>query len=878
MKRSCFLTLFIALVLAVSAQTQQGIVKTKGRMVNGKHVAGQGLSAATVTILEHGAVLTKTNGSFSFPVTSKTFMVKSVKKQGYQLVDAEVLTKPYQYSSNPVCLVMERPEQQLEDLLLAQEKVNQGLKRLYQESMAENRRLREENRISEEEYQKNLNRIISEQKNREKLIKDMSERYAKVDYDQLDEFSRRVNDYILNGELMKADSMLKTKGDMTARAATIQREWQMLNVEKGELSKRQKNVDEVRSQLQAQMNELAADCYSKSEIFKMQFMTDSAMFYLKQRAELDTMNTAWMYEYAYYCYDYHYYTEAIGCLKRILAIHPEEPQPDTRNLLGVICHVIGRYEESITYFENVLEYRRKQYAEDATQASRLATALMNLGNAYKAVRKVKDAEQMYQESVGLKRKLAKDIESEFDLATTLHNQGDLFVNNNRYAEAEACFSEAAGIYRRCISNAPQNHDYEHHLAHLLRVFGALYNETQRLPQAFQMVQESVSIYQRLAKENPQKYELPLSWSLSVMSVLYKESRRMEDYEKAYLQILNIRRHYAKEDPALFGASLVAVLDTLATYYMDSGRMEQHDTILMEKVQMCRYLIQQNPQRYEPILAWDLRALAMHQWGTHSVEGMAMCREAVEIYERLARSHPQAFEFYLADILSTYGDYCSEFNLNNDGEDAYLQSIHLFRNQEKDYPQIAIPSKAISMYSLGLLYYNTSQWAKSLDVFKQVSDIYRELTAQNSEKFRGDLMSSFMMIARVFEQQKDYDQCVAYCLEALTIAKSANDSACQAKAYVGLSFYSLFQRNFEAAENYARMGLQADSSQTMLYTNLAPALLLQGRTDEAIAIYRQAAAEHKTDMLSDFDLMEKEGVIPLELKPVVEKVKRILEES
>ena len=47
MKR--YLFLFVALVIGVltSAQTQQGYVKTKGRMVNGKLVPGQGLKGAT---------------------------------------------------------------------------------------------------------------------------------------------------------------------------------------------------------------------------------------------------------------------------------------------------------------------------------------------------------------------------------------------------------------------------------------------------------------------------------------------------------------------------------------------------------------------------------------------------------------------------------------------------------------------------------------------------------------------------------------------------------------------------------------------------------------------------------------------------------------
>lgn len=50
------------------AQTQQGVVKTRGKMVNGKLVSGVGLSGATVTIQGRSAVLSQGSGAFSFPV------------------------------------------------------------------------------------------------------------------------------------------------------------------------------------------------------------------------------------------------------------------------------------------------------------------------------------------------------------------------------------------------------------------------------------------------------------------------------------------------------------------------------------------------------------------------------------------------------------------------------------------------------------------------------------------------------------------------------------------------------------------------------------------------------------------------------------------
>ena len=69
-------------------QTQNGVVKTRGRMVGGKLVPGSLLDGTTVQVEDRQAILSK-DGRFSFPVKDGKFTLKSVTKQGYKLVDAD---------------------------------------------------------------------------------------------------------------------------------------------------------------------------------------------------------------------------------------------------------------------------------------------------------------------------------------------------------------------------------------------------------------------------------------------------------------------------------------------------------------------------------------------------------------------------------------------------------------------------------------------------------------------------------------------------------------------------------------------------------------------------------------------------------------------
>ena len=50
MKKFFLLSAIMAAGIMLSAQSQQGYVKTKGRMVDGEYVPGQGLKGATVSI------------------------------------------------------------------------------------------------------------------------------------------------------------------------------------------------------------------------------------------------------------------------------------------------------------------------------------------------------------------------------------------------------------------------------------------------------------------------------------------------------------------------------------------------------------------------------------------------------------------------------------------------------------------------------------------------------------------------------------------------------------------------------------------------------------------------------------------------------------
>ena len=182
MKRSFLL--FVAMIIGImlSAQTQQGYVKTKGRLANnGSVIAGTRIPNATIQVKDRTPVISQNNGTFSFPIPANKFYLQNVQKQGYVLTDPDVLSKEYTYSTNDLVLVMETPTDQWQDKYNAEKAMRQQLQKRVDDQRLALENLKEEQRISDEDYRARLQRIFELYDENDKLVNEMAEAYARID-------------------------------------------------------------------------------------------------------------------------------------------------------------------------------------------------------------------------------------------------------------------------------------------------------------------------------------------------------------------------------------------------------------------------------------------------------------------------------------------------------------------------------------------------------------------------------------------------------------------------------------------------------------------------------------------------------------------------
>jgi len=101
----------------------------------------------------------------------------------------------------------------------------------------------------------------------------------------------------------------------------------------------------------------------------------------------------------------------------------------------------------------------------------------------------------------------------------------------------------------------------------------------------------------------------------------------------------------------------------------------------------------------------------------------------------------------------------------------------------------------------------------------------------------------------------------------------------AESYGFLAWVSLFAQQFPEAEAAATKGLQLDSKQDWIYTNLALGYLYQGKMKEARKLYKQLKDKpyqkgtFKDVFLEDLDLLEAEGITCEGVKDIRALLKR-----
>ena len=389
----------------------------------------------------------------------------------------------------------------------------------------------------------------------------------------------------------------------------------------------------------------------------------------------------------------------------------------------------------------------------------------------------------------------------------------------------------------------------------------------------------------LSNTNSQVYEPDLAASYNNLGELYRITQRFNEAEQMYKAALEIRNRLAGTNPQAYEPDLAQSYNNLAILYNYAQRFNEAEQMNKDALEIYKRLANANPQAYEPYLAISYNNLANLYYSTQRFnEAEQMYKVALEIRKRLAYANPQAYEHYLAASYNDLAVLYSNIQRFNEAEQMYKVALEIQKRLAYVYPQVYEPNLAMSYNNLAVLYCNTQRFNEAEQMHKTALEIRKRLADANPQAHKLDLAKSYIGLALLYNNTQRFNETEQMYKAALEIFKrlaNANPKTYEpylTDCYVNLSYVSILTKQFTLAETYSKEALEVDSTKHIVYSNLAAALLFQGKYQEAEKIYRQYNSELKEGFLSDFEEFAKAGVIPKNREEDVENIKKILEED
>lgn len=525
------LVALLAIVTSYSAYSavQQGYSKTPGRLgENGVLIPGKRLPNVVVSGKGLTRVISGSDGSFSISFKGSNFVLSDVTKSGYALVDREQL-RQYSYSKDKLVLVLEDTKVQDQERLRIERQIRRTMRRALAQKEEEIERLRAENKITQSQLDSLYRRLYDDEQSNQKLVSEMAEEYAKTDFDSFDDFRRKVTGYIISGDLVRADSLLNSKGSVEERIAEIKK-IRTVNAERSEEIRRQQDdLEKSKSLEQHKTEDLASDMLSRYELCYLRHDADSAAYWLELRYELDTTNIDWIIQAG------RFFDEYIGDSSKALEYYRRGLRLATKSgdkrgeaicgsNIGAVIEGEGKHREAMEYFNKSLEIFRELYGEDSEY---VFTCYNNIADCYNSLGKSQEALDLYGKN--LETWLSLYGEQNNHAAAVYNNIGTTYYRLEDYDRALEYMSKALEISELIEG------EYSSNVATGYNNLGSLYVDMKNYDKAFSYLFKALEIRKTIYTD---KHPMIASNCFSIA----KEYDRQQKYSEAfdyYLKSLNI---------------------------------------------------------------------------------------------------------------------------------------------------------------------------------------------------------------------------------------------------------------------------------------------------------------------------------------------------
>lgn len=583
------------------------------------------------------------------------------------------------------------------------------------------------------------------------------------------------------------------------------------------------------------------------------------------------------------------YKSALDILERLVQSNPSTYERDLAVVqmnLAILYYDTHSLQESERMYKSALEiYERLSQTDPIAYAPDMAMTQANLANLYVITQRYSEGETMNKSALEIYEQLSEHDPLAFRayVANTRMNLASLYSITHRNAESEAMFKSALDILGQLAQSNPAA--YESKLANAQMNLAVMYRDVQRYTESEAMYKSALEIWERLVQSNPDTYEPRLAMTQMNLANLYRDTQRYAESEEMYKSAVTIRERLVKSNPSVYEPVLAMTYTNFAVMYKNAKRYSECEDMYKSALKLYGGLAKSNPAAYEPDLAKTYGSLAnLYSDTRRYLESEEMYKSALTIRARLAKSNPSMYEPYLAMTQMNLGVVYDNTQRYSEGETMYKSALELYERLAQSNPFVYDPYLAMTYWNFASLYHNTQRYSESEPMYKSALELYERLAKANPSAYEPNLVMTKINLVNLYAQIKQYSLAYNLNVDLLSLLKKlyGEDAGKWKNYYAGQnnsqSFYANLLGKFKEGEQYSLETLKVEPTLHVAYTNLAAALLFQGKVEEAEMLYRQYKSEFKKGFLADFAEFERVGVIPEERKADVERIKVMLNEE
>ena len=162
--------------------------------------------------------------------------------------------------------------------------------------------------------------------------------------------------------------------------------------------------------------------------------------------------------------------------------------------------------------------------------------------------------------------------------------------------------------------------------------------------------------------------------------------------------------------------------------------------------------------------------ALYTQGKKYKKAEGIYKEALILYDALAKKNPEKYDLHLANIYKSLALYYTESGENTKAQEMYAKALALWEALEKAHAGEYTLEVSNSLYMLGK-FYSSSDVEKAQSYFESALTMQRKLYKENPEHFTPALAKTLDEAALLYKNSKQFDKAKMYYQEALVLERA-----------------------------------------------------------------------------------------------------------